>query len=111
LSNERWLRWAVGKHFRDRGLTVNMRPVKVGNAAIDGEVIGQGWKMALEIISSKHDVIRDNGQCTQALASGYQSAALVTSVQRAKRIKPEVFHEHLVLLGIDAKGMVHQVYP
>ena len=90
---------------------MNMRPVKVGNAAVDGEVVGQGWRMALEIRSTKDDVIRGIGQCTEALASGYQSAVLVTSVQRAKRIKPEVFHEHLVLLGIDAKGMVHQVYP
>jgi CII-binding regulator of phage lambda lysogenization HflD len=67
--------------------------------------------MALEIKSTKDDVIRGIGQCTEALAGGCQSAALVTSVQRAKRIKPDVFHEHLVLLGIDAKGMVHQVYP
>jgi len=50
--------------------------------------------MALEIKSTKDDVIRGIGQ----------SAALVTSVQRAKRIKPDVFHQHLVLLGIDAKG-------
>jgi hypothetical protein len=67
--------------------------------------------MALEIKSTKDDVIRGIGQCTEALAGGYQSAVLVTSVQRAKRIKPEVFHENLVLLGIDAKGQVHQVYP
>jgi hypothetical protein len=45
------------------------------------------------------------------LSKGYQSAAVVTSVQRAKRIKPEVFNEHLVLLGVDAKGQVRQVYP
>lgn len=88
-----------------------MRSVIVGNAAIDGEVIGQGWKMALEIKSSKDDVIRGIGQCTEALTSGYQSAALVTSVQRSNRIKPEVFDQRLVLLGIDAEGQVHQVYP
>jgi hypothetical protein len=88
-----------------------MRPVKVGNAAIDGEVLGQGWRMALEIKSSRDDIIRGIGQCTEALSKGYQSAAVVTSVQRAKRIKPEVFNEHLVLLGVDAKGQVRQVYP
>jgi len=111
VTNERWLRWAVAKHFRDRGLLVNMRPVKVGNAAIDGEVVGRGWKMALEIKSGRDDVIRGIGQCTEALAKGYRSAAVVTSVQRAKRIRPEVFNEHLVLLGVDAKGHVRQVYP
>jgi len=88
-----------------------MHSVKVGNASIDGEVVGRRWKMALEIKSTEDDIIRGIGQCTEALARGYQSAALVTSVQRAKRIKTEVFHEHLVLLGIDAKGRVHQVYP
>ena len=90
---------------------MNMRPVKVGNATVDGEVVGHGWRMALEIKSTKDDLIRGIGQCTEALVRGYQSAALVTSVQRAKRIKPEVFHEHLILLGIDAKARVHQIYP
>jgi hypothetical protein len=90
---------------------VNVRSVKVGNAAVDGEVIGKKWKMALEIKSSKDDVIRGIGQCAEAIAEGYQSAALVTSVRHAKLIKPEVFHENFVLLGIDAKGQVHQVYP
>lgn len=70
---------------------MNMRPVKVGNAAIDGEVIGQGWKMALEINSTKDDIIRGIGQCTEALARGYQSAALVTSVQHSRRIRSDVF--------------------
>jgi hypothetical protein len=88
-----------------------MRPVKVGNATIDGEVIGQSWRIALEVKSTKDDIIRGIGQCTEALVHGYQSAALVTSIQRAKRIKPEVFRSNLVLLGIDAKGHVHQVYP
>ena len=88
-----------------------MRPLKVGNALIDGEVVGQGWKMALEIKSTKDDVIRGIGQCTEALAKGYQSAALVTSVQHSRRIKSDVFCDHLVLLGIDARGRVQQVYP
>jgi hypothetical protein len=88
-----------------------MHPVKVGNATVDGEVIGENWRMALEIKSGKDDIIRGIGQCTEALAKGYQSAAMVTSVQRAKRIKPEVFHERLALLGINARGEVHQVFP
>jgi len=90
---------------------VNMRPVKVGNAAIDGEVAGQGWRMAFETKSTKDDVIRGIGQCMEALAEGYQSAALVRSVQRAKRMSSQVFHERLTLLGIDAKAHVQQVYP
>jgi hypothetical protein len=49
MTNERWLRWAISKHFRDRGLRVNIHPVKVGNATIDAEVVGKGWRIALEI--------------------------------------------------------------
>jgi hypothetical protein len=75
------------------------------------EVVGHGWRMALEIKSTRDDIIRGIGQCTAALADGYQSAAIITSVQHAKRIKHEVFHEHFVLLGIDAQGQVLQVYP
>ena len=58
MTNERWLRWAIARHFRRKGFRVNMKPVKVGNAAIDGEVTGALWKMALEIKSGHDDVIR-----------------------------------------------------
>jgi len=111
MTNERWLRWAITKHFRDQGLLVNMRPVKVGNATVDAEVVGKGWRMALEIKSTRDDVVRGIGQCTEALAKGYQTAALVTSLQRARRLNPQVFHERFVLLGVDAKRHVQQVYP
>jgi hypothetical protein len=90
---------------------VNTHSIKVGNATIDAEVVGKGWRMALEIKSTRDDVVRGVGQCTEALAKGYQTAALVTSLQRAKRISPQVFYERLVLLGVDAKGHVQQVYP
>lgn len=113
MTNEHWLKWAVGRHFRQRGYGVSMKPVKVGNVAIDGEVQGGSWKMALEIKSSHDDVVRGVGQLTEALAHGYESAALVTSLQHARRLKPGVFNatQGLVLLGVDAKGQVHQVYP
>jgi hypothetical protein len=113
LTNERWLRWAIGRHFRQKGYKVNMKPVKVGNAAIDGEVLGKAWRMALEIKTAHDDVIRGVGQLTAALACGYQSAALVTSLKHAKHLESRVFDETrgLVLLGVDSKGIVHQVYP
>jgi hypothetical protein len=112
MTNENWLKWAVSRHFRRGGLTVRMTPVKVGNAAIDGEVEGQGWKMALEIKSTHDDVVRGLGQLVEALAHGYTSVALVTSLKKAKRVKADVFDSlGLVLLGVDSKGMVHQVYP
>lgn len=112
MTNEKWLRWAVSRHFRREGLTVNMAAAKVGNAAIDGEVEGQGWKMALEIKSTHDDIVRGLGQLVEALAHGYASVALVTSLKNAKRIKPDIFDRlGLVLLGVDSKGIVHQLYP
>jgi hypothetical protein len=89
-----------------------MKPVKVGNAAIDGEVTGENWKMALEIKSGHDDVVRGLGQIAEAKAFGFDSVALVTSIRTAKRIDSTVFTQlGFVLLGVDAKGQVRQVYP
>ena len=112
MTNERWLRWTVSRHFRQQGLAVRMTSIKVGNAAIDGEVEGHRWRMALEVKSTHDDIVRGLGQLVEALAYGYSSAALVTSLRNARRIKSETFDRlGLVLLGVDAKGTVHQVYP
>ncbi len=90
-----------------------MKPVKVGNVAIDGEVLGKAWRMAIEIKTSHDDIVRGVGQLTEALAHGYASGALVTSLRHARHLKPTVFDETqgLVLLGVDSGGNVHQVYP
>jgi hypothetical protein len=111
VTNERWLRWAIGRHFRVQGYKVNMTGVKVGNALLDGEVVGAGWRMALEVKSGHDDPIRGIGQLVEALSHGYQSAALVTSLRHAKRLDREVFKHGLVLLGVDSKAQIHQVYP
>jgi hypothetical protein len=89
-----------------------MKPVKVGNAAIDGEVTGEHWKMALEIKSGHDDVIRGLGQLSAALSHGYSSAALVVSLRHARKLKPTAFNRHnIVVLGVDSKAHVSQVYP
>ncbi len=112
MTNERWLRWAIARHFRLRGLKVSMSPVKVGNAAIDGEVTGDHWRMALEIKSGHDDVIRGLGQLSAALAHGYSSAALVASLRHAKKLNPTVFSRYnIALLGVDSKAHVSQVHP
>lgn len=112
MTNERWLRWAIAKHFRERGLKVNMNPVKVGNAAVEGEVEGKNWRIALEIKSAHDDIVRGLGQVAEAKTFGYDSVALVTSMRTARRITPAIFNKlDLVLLGVDAKREVHQVCP
>ena len=54
MTNERWLKWAVARHFRQRGFRVSMKHVKVGNGAIDGEVLGGSWKLAMEVKSGHY---------------------------------------------------------
>jgi hypothetical protein len=88
-----------------------MNGVKAGNAVLDGEVVGSQWRMALEVKLGHDDPIRGIGQLVEALSHGYQSAALVTSLQRAKRLDRDVFKDGLVLLGVDSKAKIHQVYP
>jgi hypothetical protein len=112
MTNLRWLSWAVARHFRQKGLDVRIASIRLGNAAIDGEVTGKNWKMALEIKTPNDDVVRGLGQLSEALANGYDSAALITTMRNAKRIKSPVFDKlDLTLLGVDSKGVVHQVYP
>ena len=105
MTNLRW-------HFRSKGLQVQMRSIKLGNSAIDGEVVGNRWKMALEIKTPRDDITRGLGQLSEALAYGYNEAALVTTMRTAKHIDHIVFDKlGLVLLGVDSKGKVQQVYP
>jgi sulfatase maturation enzyme AslB (radical SAM superfamily) len=112
MTNERWLRWAIARHFRQKGYIVNMKGVRVGNAIIDGEVIGDKWRMALEIKSGHDDAIRGIGQLAEAISHGYTSAALVVSLRQARLMDSAVFNRlNIVLLGVNSKVQVHQVYP
>jgi hypothetical protein len=112
LSNLKWLKWAVARHLRQRGYTVTSKSIRAGNAATDGEVVGGSWRLALELKSSGDDLIRGVDQLMEALCNGYSQGAMVTTMRRAKSIKPEVFDRTgLILLGVDSQANVHQVYP
>jgi len=109
--SERFLAWAIRRHFREKGFKNRIARIKLGNTEIDAEVEGKGWKMALEIKTPGDDLTRGLGQVGEALAFGYDRAAIVTSLKRAKRANPALFVRlGLVLLGVDSKGEV-QVYP
>ena len=58
MTNEHCLRWAISKHLRDRGSRLDMKGVKLGNAVIDGEVVGNQWRMALEIKSQSFERVK-----------------------------------------------------
>jgi hypothetical protein len=79
---------------------------------IDGEVIGDGWKMALELKTPRDDIVRGLGQLAESLAYDYNKAAMITTLRVAKNIDCRVFDKSgFILLGVDSKGNVQQVYP
>ena len=89
-----------------------MGSIKLGNVAIDGEVLGKGWRMALELKTPQDDITRGIGQLSEALAYGYNQVAMVTTLRAAKDVDSKVFDKlGLILLGVDSKGEVKQVYP
>jgi hypothetical protein len=57
--------------------------------------------MTLEVKSGHDDPIRGIGQLAEALAHGYNSAALVMSLRHAKRLDRRVFRDGLAMLGVD----------
>ena len=112
MTNLRWLRWATARYFRHQGLNIRLASIRLGNTAIDGEVLGDGWKMALELKTPNDDIARGLGQLTEALAYGYDRAALVTTLRNAKLIDERVFVRFgIILMGIDSKGSFHQIHP
>jgi hypothetical protein len=110
MTNLRWLRWIITRYYREKGYRVRICSIKLGNCAIDGEAIGNGLKIALEIKTPGDDVTRGLGQLTEALAFGYDKAVLVTTLNKAKRINRKVFDKNgFTLLGVDSKGRIKQV--
>jgi hypothetical protein len=81
MTNERWLRWAIARYYRSIGYKVSMRPVRVGNAMVDGVAIGpEGERIAIEVKSRRDDIVRGIGQCYEALTAGYSRAILLPSL-------------------------------
>lgn len=110
--SERFLKWALKRHYKALGYKVRIARIRLGNTEIDGEVIGEGWKIALEIKTPRDDLTRGLGQLAEALAFGYAQAAIVTTLRKAKRVDPTVFEKlSLMLIGVNSSGKVHVVLP
>jgi hypothetical protein len=63
--------------------------------------------MALEIKTPRDDVTRGIGQLTEAIAFGYDTVVLVTTLNKAQSINLTVFKKmNFMLLGVDSKGRV-----
>ena len=105
MSNLHWLNWHITRYYKNQGLQLRIRSIKLGNTAIDGEAIGNGYRIALEIKTPGDDVTRALGQLIEALAFGYDRAALVTALNKAKKIHHKVFDKMgFALLAVDSKG-------
>jgi len=87
-----------------------MKPARVGNAFVDGvAVTPERERIAIEVKSPSDDIIRGVGQCTEALAAGYNRAMLVTTLRVAKKLRKRVFQRRgFKLLGVDAKARIHR---
>ncbi len=64
------MKWAIARHYRRMGYRVLMRPLRAGNAMLDGLAIGpEGERVAIEIKTPRDDIIRGIGQCFEALCA------------------------------------------
>ena len=109
--SERFLKWAVKRHYKAMGYKVSIRRIRLGNTEIDGEAIGpNGERIAIEIKTPRDDLARGIGQLAEALAFDYHKAVLVTTLRNAMKINDRVFKKFdFILIGIDSAGKTHIV--
>jgi hypothetical protein len=90
-----------------------MRPMKVGNAMVDGvAIVPEGERIAIEVKSRRDDIVRGIGQCFEALAAGYTRAVLVTTMKVARRTRKRVFQKKgIKLMCVDANARVQRYDP
>lgn len=107
------MKWAIGRHYRSLGFRVSMKPVRVGNAMVDGIAVGPDHeRIAIEVKSPSDDIVRGIGQCFEALRAGYSRVVLVTTLRVARTLKKQAFQRRgLRLIGIDAKARIHRYDP
>jgi predicted RecB family endonuclease len=87
-----------------------MKPVRAGNAVVDGFMAGpDGERVAIEVKSPRDDIIRGVGQCYEAVCNKYNGAVLVTTLRVAKRLRKRVFQRKGIrLIGVDAGTRIHR---
>ena len=109
--SERFLKWAIKRHYKALGYKVSMRRIRLGNTEVDGEAIGpNGERIAIEIKTPRDDLARGIGQIAEALAFGYDKAVLITTLRNTKTINDSVFKRFgFGLIGVDSHGNIHVV--
>ena len=64
----------------------------------------------IELKTPRDDVTRGIGQLAEALAYGYNKAAMITTLRNARRINRTVFEKFgFLLLGVDSKGDITEL--
>ena len=54
MTNERWLKWAIGRYYRSLGYKVSMKPARAGNAMVDGVALSpEGERIAIEEVPTR----------------------------------------------------------
>ena len=107
--SERFLKWAIKRHYKALGYKVSMRRIRLGNTEVDGEAIGpNGERIAIEIKTPRDDLARGIGQIAEALAFGYDKAVLVTTLKNTRTINDSVFKRFgFGLIGVDSHGNIY----
>ena len=68
--SERFLKWAVKRHYESLGYGVKISRIRLGNTEIDGEAArSDGGKIAIEVKTLSDYLARGLGQLAEALAS------------------------------------------
>ena len=109
--SERFLKWAIKRHYKALGYKVSMRRIRLGNTEVDGEAIGpNGERIAIEIKTPRDDLARGIGQIAEAIAFGYDRTVLVTTLKNTRTIDDSVFKRFAFgLIGVDSHGNIHVV--
>ena len=109
--SERFLKWAVKRHYKALGCKVSLRRIRLGNTEVDGEATGpDGQRIAIEIKTPRDDLARGIGQIAEALAFGYDKAVLVTTLKNTRTIDDSVFKRfRFGLIGVGSHGNIHVV--
>ena len=107
--SERFLKWAIKRHYKGLGYKVRMARIRLGNTEIDGEAVSpDDERIAIEIKTPCDDFVRGIGQMTAALAYGYNRAILATTSRNAKKIMANMVFKKFSfgLIGVDSRGNV-----
>jgi hypothetical protein len=68
---EKWLKWAIGRHYRSLGYKVSMKPARAGNAMVDGMAVGTDReRIAIEVSLHMTTLFAESGSAMRLCVAG-----------------------------------------